>query len=80
MEKEKPKVGDICLFWNDGMKIPYLNTLKSFSNYPDVGFSVYVSEDELISYLYGEQVSKTEFYNCEKFDGTLPDSFKHLIN
>lgn len=42
MEKEKPKVEDICLFWNDGMKIPFLNKLKSFSNYPDVGFSVYI--------------------------------------
>ena len=85
MEEEiKPKVGELCWFWNDLMLFPVLGILQTMVDYQEeMGFSVYTSENAILYRERGidgyEVIEVYDFYNCIKFDGSLPKKFQGLL-
>ena len=71
------KVGDICIFWNIGMRFPFLSRLKSVS---DGDIKVFVSQTPYVKWIdgvsSGEYVETDEFYNCQKVEIQLPKIFE----
>lgn len=71
------KVGDICIFWNNNMKFPFLSKLIGFS---DGDTKVYYSQTTHVEWIEGissgEYSECNEFYNCQKVAIQLPKIFK----
>ena len=77
----KPKINDLCWFWNSGIKYPVLGKLLNIFEDKYSEIIVYSSDTSWIGKDYTDHVEYNEiddFYYCEKFNGSLPDYFKNL--